>query len=334
MIDPAVRLDVILPPETAGERLDRALAQAVPDLSRTRIQALLRAGKVTLDGKPVSGLGAKVLGGETAQIEIPPPEPAEPEAEAIPLTVVYEDDELIVIDKPAGLVVHPGAGNWTGTLVNALLAHCAGSLSGIGGVERPGIVHRLDKDTTGLLVAAKTDRAHRSLADQFADHGRTGPLERAYLAVLWGAPSRPRGTVDAPLDRDPRNREKIHVCKPERGREAITHWETVESYGPKAAPVATLVRCVLETGRTHQIRVHMAHLGHPVMGDPTYGSGFKSKIRHLPQEAQDILAGLGRQALHAAHLAFEHPATGELMTFDSELPEDLARLVAALETAA
>jgi 23S rRNA pseudouridine1911/1915/1917 synthase len=333
MIDPVARLDVILPPELAGERLDRALAQAVPDLSRTRIQALLRAGKVTLDGKPVSDLGSKIAGGETAQIEIPPPEPAEPLAEAIPLHIVYEDDELIVIDKPAGLVVHPGAGNWTGTLVNALLAHCAGSLSGIGGVERPGIVHRLDKDTTGLLVAAKTDRAHRSLADQFADHGRTGPLERAYLALLWGAPSRPRGMVDAPLDRDPRHREKMHVCKPGRGREAITHWESVQAFGPVAAPLATLVRCVLETGRTHQIRVHMAHLGHPVMGDPTYGAGFKSKVRHLPEEAQAILCGLGRQALHATHLAFEHPATGELMSFDSPLPDDLTQLVAALETA-
>ncbi|MDX6807462.1 RluA family pseudouridine synthase [Terrihabitans rhizophilus] len=332
MSDPDTRLDVVLAPELAGERLDRALAQALPDLSRTRIQALIRAGKVELSGAIATDLGAKVAGGEQAFVHIPPPEPALPLAEAIPLNVVYEDDELIVIDKPAGLVVHPGAGNWTGTLVNALLAHCAGSLSGIGGVERPGIVHRLDKDTTGLLVAAKTDRAHRSLAEQFADHGRTGPLERAYMAFVWGSPLRTSGTVDAPIDRDPRNREKMRVCPPEHGREAITHWHRLRAFGPPNAALVSLVRCELETGRTHQIRVHMAHLGHPVLGDPAYGAGFKTKARHLPEAARASLEGLGRQALHAAHLAFEHPATGELMSFDSALPPDLAELAEALKT--
>jgi 23S rRNA pseudouridine1911/1915/1917 synthase len=332
MSDPDTRLDVVLPPELAGERLDRALAQALPDLSRTRIQALIRAGKVELSGAVATDLGAKIAGGEQAAVLIPPPEPAQPSAENIPLHVVYEDDELIVIDKPAGLVVHPGAGNWTGTLVNALLAHCAGSLSGIGGVERPGIVHRLDKDTTGLLVAAKTDRAHRALAEQFADHGRTGALERAYMAFVWGSPLRGNGTVEAPIDRDPRNREKMRVCPPEYGREAITHWQRLRVFGPMAAPLVSLVRCELETGRTHQIRVHMAHIGHPVLGDPVYGAGFKTKARHLPEEARICLDGLGRQALHAAHLAFEHPATGELMSFDSDLPPDLARLAEALKT--
>lgn len=324
------RLAITLAPESAGDRLDRALASALPELSRTRIQALVRAGKVTLGGNPVADAKAKVAGGEEVEIEIPPPEPAIPQAEDIPLTIVYEDEHLLVIDKPAGLVVHPGAGNWSGTLVNALLAHCRGSLSGIGGVERPGIVHRLDKDTSGLMVVAKNDRAHRALAEQFADHGRTGPLERAYRALVWGVPSRQRGTIETTIDRDPRNREKMAVARPERGREAITHWEIEEKL--PVGPVS-LVVCRLETGRTHQIRVHMTHLGHPLLGDDVYGAGFRSKIRHLPPGAVEALAALGRQALHAAHLAFEHPATGELMSFDSEMPADLQRLVEAMREA-
>ncbi|MGQ4273448.1 RluA family pseudouridine synthase [Terrihabitans sp. B22-R8] len=332
MSETDTRLDVTLPPDLGGERLDRALAQAVPDLSRTRIQALIRAGKVAVNGRAVEDPGLKVHGGEETSILIPPPEPAIPLAEPIPLDVAYEDDELIVIDKPAGLVVHPGAGNWSGTMVNALLAHCAGSLSGIGGVERPGIVHRLDKDTSGLLVVAKNDRAHRALAAQFADHGRTGPLERAYLALVWGPLPRPHGTVDAPIDRDPRNREKMRVCPPQYGREAITHWESLKRFGPREAPLVTLVRCRLETGRTHQIRVHLSHIGHPVLGDSVYGAGFKTKARHLPESARARLEGLGRQALHAAHLAFEHPVTGELMSFDSPIPDDMAQLVEALST--
>jgi 23S rRNA pseudouridine1911/1915/1917 synthase len=330
MPDPDARLDVTLAPEAAGERLDRALAHALPDLSRTRIQALIRGGKVTLAGREVLDPGTKVQGGEEIAVLIPPPEPAEPLAEDIPLDVVYEDDDLIVIDKPAGLVVHPGAGNWTGTLVNALLAHCTGSLSGIGGVERPGIVHRLDKDTTGLLVAAKNDRAHRALAAQFADHGRTGALERAYLALVWGGMPRPSGTVDAPIDRDPRNREKMRVCPAEYGREAITHWRELKRFGSRQAPLVSMIQCNLETGRTHQIRVHTAHIGHPVLGDSVYGAGFKTKARHLPEDARARLDALGRQALHAAHLAFEHPASGDLMSFDSPLPADMQALCDAL----
>ncbi len=334
-------LELSLPIEAAGERLDRALAAAVPDLSRTRIQALVRGGKVTIAGRLADDPGKKVVGGETVGIEIPPPEPALPEAENIPLQIVYEDDELIVIDKPAGLVVHQGAGNWTGTLVNALLHHCKGSLSGIGGVERPGIVHRLDKDTSGLLVAAKNDKAHRHLANQFADHGRTGALERAYFALVWGVPNRPHATVDAPIDRDPRHREKMHVSKPGKGREAITHWELIESFGglprnatggsPKA-PLVSLIRCTLETGRTHQIRVHMAHIGHPVLGDPLYGTGYKTKAVHLSELARNRLLTLDRQALHAAHLAFQHPVSGEILSFDSDLPDDLRQLVESLQT--
>lgn len=324
-----IRLD--LPAESSGERLDKAVAAMLPDLSRTRIQALVRTGKLSLNGRTVENPSFIISGGESLAIEIPPPEPAEPEAQDIPLAVIYEDDDLIVIDKPSGLVVHPGAGNWSGTLVNALLHHCAGSLSGIGGVERPGIVHRLDKDTSGLLVVAKNDRTHHHLAEQFADHGRTGALERAYFALVWGVPLRPRGTVDAPIDRDPRNREKMHVSKPGRGREAITHWELIETFGPKDAPLASLVRCTLETGRTHQIRVHLSHTGLPVLGDPVYGSGFKSKAVRLSPKAQERLAVLNRQALHAAHLAFEHPRTGEIMSFDSDLPEDLRNLVDSLE---
>ena len=326
----ADRLEVLIPPESAGERLDRALAIALPELSRTRIQALVRAGKVSAGEQALEDPGLRVAGGERVGIEIPPPAPAAPRAEEIALAVVHEDEHLIVVDKPAGLVVHPGAGHFGGTLVNALLAHCGGSLSGIGGVERPGIVHRLDKDTSGLLVVAKTDQAHRALSAQFADHGRTGPLERLYLAVVWTAPNRPRGTIDASIDRDPRNREKMAVVKPGRGREAVTHWEIRERYGPEAAPVASLVACRLETGRTHQIRVHLAHAGHPLLGDDVYGAGFRSKAARLPDGAREALRMLGRQALHAAELAFEHPATGEVLHFRSELPDDLAGLVNAL----
>jgi len=260
---------------------------------------------------------------------VPQPEPAAPRAEPIPLNVVYEDDAIIVIDKPSGLVVHPAAGNWTGTLVNALIAHCGDSLSGIGGVRRPGIVHRLDKDTSGLLVVAKTDRAHRKLAAQFADHGRTGPLERAYLAFVWGVPARPKGTIDKPIDRHPQARDKMAVRV--GGRPAVTHWEVLERYpGTGGDTVASLLECRLETGRTHQIRVHLAAIGHPLLGDSVYGPGFKTKASQLPQPAREALAALDRQALHAHILGLEHPVTGEQLHFRSELPADLAALRCAL----
>jgi 23S rRNA pseudouridine1911/1915/1917 synthase len=250
---------------------------------------------------------------------------------------------MIVIDKPAGLVVHPAAGNWTGTLVNALIAHCRDSLSGIGGDLRPGIVHRLDKDTTGLMVVAKNDRAHAALAAQFADHGRSGgAFERGYLAFVWGAPERPHGRIDRPIDRDPRARDRMAVR--EGGREAVTFWQALERYraakparsnarqrrANETEAVASLLACQLETGRTHQIRVHFASIGHPLLGDPVYGAGFRTKAALLPQPAQAALAALGRQALHAHILRLNHPLTGEILEFRSELPLDLGRLHDAL----
>jgi 23S rRNA pseudouridine1911/1915/1917 synthase len=276
-----------------------------------------------------------VKAGETFQVRVPPPEPAAPEAQAIPLAVVYEDAHLIVIDKPKGLTVHPGPGHASGTLVNALIAHCGASLSGIGGVKRPGIVHRLDKDTTGLLVAAKTDQAHRGLSEQFAAHGTDGRLERGYRAIAWGAPERPRGIIDAALARSNANRTKIAVVAEPRGRRAVTRYEVLERFRAGGrSPVASLLRLVLETGRTHQVRVHLAHMGHPLLGDATYGAGFRASARKLPPAAQAALAGLGRQALHAAELTFVHPVTGKRLAFASPLPPDMAELVAALGPAA
>ncbi len=309
----------------AGERLDRVLATHVAGLSRSRLKALVQAGRVAMSGRTIRDPGHRVNAGDLITLEVPPPEPAAPRPEAIPLAILHEDAQVIVIDKPAGLVVHPAAGNWTGTLVNALIAHCGDSLSGIGGVRRPGIVHRLDKDTSGLMVVAKTDRAHRALATQFADHGRNGPLTRGYLAFAWGVPDRPRGTIDKPIDRHPHARERMAV-RP-RGRAAVTHWEIVETFaGNDGKPVASLIACRLETGRTHQIRVHLAAIGHPLLGDRVYGPGFKTKAALLASAAREALAHLDRQALHAHLLGFEHPATGQFLEFRSELPDDLSRL--------
>ena len=324
--------------DQAGGRLDRVLATHIAELSRTRLKALIEAGAVAVDGRTIRDPGHRVNSGAAVQIDIPPPAAAKPEPEPIPLNVVYEDADIIVIDKPKNLVVHPAAGNWTGTLVNALIAHCGESLSGIGGERRPGIVHRLDKHTTGLMVVAKNDRAHRALAAQFADHGRSGePFERAYLAFVWGAPDRPRGTIDRPIDRHPQARDRMAVRQ--GGREAITHWEVLERYGtadgPRAAagrstrprePVASLLLCRLETGRTHQIRLHLASIGHPLLGDEVYGTGFRTKSVLLPQQAQGALKALGRQALHAHILSVKHPTSAEILRFQSELPPDLARL--------
>jgi 23S rRNA pseudouridine1911/1915/1917 synthase len=309
----------------AGERLDRVLANRVAGLSRSRLKTLVLEGRVALAGRTIRDPGHRVNAGDTIVVAVPPPEPAQPRAEAIALTVVYEDEDLIVIDKPAGLVVHPAAGNWTGTLVNALIAHCGESLSGIGGVRRPGIVHRLDKDTTGLMVVAKTDRAHQALAEQFADHGRTGSLTRGYLAFAWGRPDRPKGTIEAALGRHARARERMAV-RPD-GRAAVTHWSVEESYaGRDGTPAASLIACRLETGRTHQIRVHLAHIGHPVLGDKTYGRGFATKAALLAPAGRAALGRLERQALHAHLLGFDHPANRRFLEFRSELPGDLSRL--------
>jgi 23S rRNA pseudouridine1911/1915/1917 synthase len=318
--------------ENAGERLDRFLGQAAAArriaLSRTRLKALIEAGEVRVDEKVARDPSTRLAAGARIVFEAPMPEDSPLLGEDIKLAVVYEDEHLIVIDKPAGLVVHPAPGHAAGTLVNALIRHCGASLSGVGGVKRPGIVHRLDKDTSGLLVVAKTDAAHRGLADLFADHGRSGSLEREYLAIVWGDLDINGGKVEGAIGRDSRHREKMAVVRAERGRHATTHWRLEESLGP-----AGLIACQLETGRTHQIRVHMASIGHPLLGDSVYGSGFKTKATLLGDRAAGALAALGRQALHASVLGFEHPLTGEALRFESQPPRDFARLLKALRSA-
>jgi 23S rRNA pseudouridine1911/1915/1917 synthase len=318
--------------DEGSTRLDRVLAAHLTELSRSRLKALILDDQVKVGTTAVRDPAYHVTPGETIIIDLPEPVEAEPQGEAIALDIVHEDDDIIVIDKPAGLVVHPAAGHATGTLVNALIAHCGASLSGIGGVRRPGIVHRLDKDTSGLLVVAKNDRAHQSLSAQFADHGRTGAMERGYLAFAWGVPSRPRGTIDAPLDRHPHAREKMAVR--EGGREAVSHYEVREVYsGHDGKPVASLLALKLETGRTHQIRVHLAHIGHPLLGDSVYGPHFKTKASQLGPESRAALAALGRQALHAYLLVLEHPRSGEILRWETPLPEDLLSLESALKAA-
>ena len=320
-----------VPPKPSPARLDAWLAAALADhdpaFSRSRLRGLIEAGAVEIGGAVATDPKRKLRGGERITLVPPPPEPAAPSPEAIPLDILHEDEALIVLVKPVGMVVHPGAGVRDGTLVNALLHHCAGSLSGIGGVARPGIVHRLDRDTSGVMVVAKTDRAHADLSAQFTDHGRTGPLERAYLALVWGTPTPPAGTIDAPLRRDPRDRTRRAVGGGGDARHAVTHYRTEEALGP-----ATLTRCRLETGRTHQIRVHMAHRGHPLLGDDVYGAGHRSKSSLLGPHARRSLAAMRGQALHAATLAFRHPVTGETMRFEAPVPAPMSDLMAALRT--
>jgi len=331
-IDSGQRLEVIVGGDEGSVRLDRVLAVRCPALSRSRLKALILAGSVTVKTVPIRDPAYHVGAGDTITIDVPEAAPAEPMGEDIALDIAYEDDDIIVIDKPRGLVVHPAAGHETGTLVNALIAHCGASLSGIGGVRRPGIVHRLDKDTTGLMVVAKNDQAHQSLTAQFADHGRTGEMRRGYLAFAWGVPNRARGTIDAPIDRHPYAREKMAVR--DGGREAITHWEVREAFqGRDGKPVASLLSCQLETGRTHQIRVHLAHIGHPLMGDSVYGPHFKTKATHLAPKSRAALAALDRQALHAYLLVLQHPRTGEILHWESPLPEDLLLLQNTLKAA-
>ncbi|AMJ63759.1 RluA family pseudouridine synthase [Bosea sp. PAMC 26642] len=333
---PLAGVTLLVTAEEAGQRLDKALALLATDISRARLQQVVKDGGVSLNGAVFTDGSRKVVEGDELALIMPAAKPADPVGQDIPLTVVYEDEHLIVIDKPAGLVVHPAGGHEDGTLVNALIAHCGDSLSGIGGVRRPGIVHRLDKDTSGLLVVAKNDRAHQKLAKQFADHGRTGPLQRAYLAIVWSFPRRPHGTITTQIERSNKNREKMMVVGEDRGREAITHFTVIERYPPllkggeETEALASLIECRLETGRTHQIRVHMSHLGHPLLGDQLYGSGFATKASRLPEAARDALTALGRQALHAAVLGFEHPVTGEEMLFESEPPVEFANLQVAL----
>jgi 23S rRNA pseudouridine1911/1915/1917 synthase len=317
--------------DAAGRRLDQWLATALgADFSRNRVQALIRQGAVQVAGNVVTEGKRKMAAGESVSVETPEPEAAEPQGENIPLDILYEDAELIVINKPAGLVVHPGAGNWTGTLVNALIHHCGESLSGIGGVKRPGIVHRLDKETSGVMVVAKTDLAHRALSEAFAYHGASGELERAYQALVWGIPPRMTGTVDAPLGRAAdRVRRAVVPGTRDDARHAITHFTVLEKFaeGRTDTVQAALVECRLETGRTHQIRVHMAHIGHPVIGDPDYGQAFRTKANRLPEPLKDKVKSFSRQALHAGLLAFRHPATHIVLKFEAPMPGDMQEIV-------
>lgn len=308
-------IDIRLQRTHAGWRLDRALAAAVPTLSRERLKTLIRSGAVQASGHALRDPAAKVRGDESFRLAVPEPEPALNEPQNIPLTIVFEDEHLLVVEKPAGLVVHPAAGNFDGTLVNALLHHCAGKLSGIGGVARPGIVHRIDKDTSGLLVVAKTDVAHEGLARQFAAHS----IDRRYLAIVTGVPKAGEGKVDAPLARSATNRKKISIVEGSRGKRAVTYWRRLN-----VLTDAALVECRLETGRTHQVRVHMASIGHPLVGDPVYGRSGKTHGKLLKE------LGFHRQALHAAELGFTHPVTKHRLSFSSAMPPDMQELFNAL----
>jgi 23S rRNA pseudouridine1911/1915/1917 synthase len=309
-------LQAALGAEQIGQRLDRAIADAVPTLSRERIKALLASGAITrADGLTLRSASSKVERPLLLSIAVPPPEPAEAKPQDMPLVIVYEDEHLVVVDKPAGLVVHPANGNPDGTLVNALLHHCAGQLSGIGGVARPGIVHRIDKDTSGLLVVAKSDVAHEGLARQFSDHS----IDRVYLSIASGIPLPPTGTIDAPLGRSSHDRKKMAVVAEGCGKRAVTHFRLLEPLEN-----AAFIECRLETGRTHQVRVHMTHIGHPLLGDPVYG-------RNRPTHASTLKSiGFARQALHATRLGFIHPVKGKSLTFDSPLPKDMQELYTRL----
>jgi 23S rRNA pseudouridine1911/1915/1917 synthase len=308
------RVEIVLDESAVGQRLDRALATALPDLSRVRVQAMLAEGRVTRDGVPIADASAKAKPGQRIVIDIPPPITADPQPQDIPLNILFEDEEMLVIDKPAGLVVHPGAGNPDRTLVNALLFYCGDELSGIGGVRRPGIVHRLDKNTSGLMVVAKTDRAHQSLSDQL--QSRT--LKRIYNAVVWGRPMSATGRIEGNIGRSPKDRKRMALVS-HGGRPAVTHYKIIKPF-----KTASLVECRLETGRTHQIRVHMAHLGHPLVGDPVYG------LKRPPKDAPEIAKSLPRQALHATQVTFLHPLTKVEMCYSSSVPADMADLIAGM----
>lgn len=310
--------------DKAGVRLDRYLADVLPAMSRNRLQALIRDGQVQRDGKPVTSLSGKVREGEAYRLNVPEARPAVPQAQAIPINVVYEDADLIVIDKHQGLVVHPAPGHPDGTLVNALLAHCGDSLSGIGGVTRPGIVHRLDKDTSGLMVVAKNDAAHQHLARQL----ETRTLERRYKALVWGVPMPAKGEIEGAIGRNPANRKKMAVVS-RGGKSAKTDYKVIKRVGR----LASLVECKLSTGRTHQIRVHMTHLGYPVIGDPLYGGGVGRRLKDAPDDVKEYLKSLQYQALHAFFIAFNHPINGDIFQFESELPNYFNELKGFLEGA-
>lgn len=317
----------VIAPAADGQRLDKALADALPDLTRSRAQALLASGAVTRDGRTITDASSRVKPGWRFEVAIPEAEPAEPIPQELPLRVVYEDDDLLVVDKPPGMAAHPAPGTPDGTVVNALLHHCGAGLSGIGGVRRPGIVHRLDKDTSGLMVVAKTDRAHLGLTAQFADRS----LSRTYQALVWGLPSPRESRVEANIGRSTADRKKMAVVTG-GGKPAATRYRVVKNFGLSLA----WIECVLETGRTHQIRVHMAHIGHPVVGDALYATGRAARkngqhAARLPDDVRHALAQFPRQALHAVKLTFQHPVSGEVMTFFSEPAPDIADLLTSLE---
>ncbi|HTH97402.1 MAG TPA: RluA family pseudouridine synthase [Stellaceae bacterium] len=307
--------------EDAGERLDRLIATRQPELSRSRVKALIEEGHVTVEGVAVTGASTKVRPGQEIVLTIPAPVADAPLPQAMDLPIVYEDTHLLVLDKPAGLVVHPAAGNPDQTLVNALLAHCGDSLAGIGGVKRPGIVHRLDKDTSGLMVVAKDEVTHTALSAAFAERD----IERAYHAVVWGTPSPREGVIEAPIGRSTVNRQKMAVAA--KGKHAVTGYRVLKPLGLQAS----LVECRLQTGRTHQIRVHMTHIGHPLIGDPVYGRTRAAKLKMLDEKAAALVRNFPRQALHAVLLGFDHPVSGQHLSFKSQYPDDIAKLLCALE---
>lgn len=297
-------------------------------MSRSRLRQLIDEGRVTHGDAKISDPNHRVKPGNVYKLDIPAPAAAEPQGQDIPLNVVYEDGDLIVIDKPVGLVVHPAAGNPDGTLVNALIAHCGKSLMGVGGELRPGIVHRLDKDTSGLLIAAKNERAMHSLAKQFANH----TIERAYHAVVWGAPRNPEGRIETQIGRNPFDRKRMGVLR-SGGKTAVTRYRVLEKFGDPTRPLASLIECRLETGRTHQIRVHLTHLGHPLIGDPTYGRSRTAPKAKSPEQEEAIrfITDFARQALHARLLGFQHPSLHKTLRFESVYPDDMAALIAALQ---
>ncbi|MBL70261.1 MAG: RNA pseudouridine synthase [Rhodobiaceae bacterium] len=314
-----------------GDRLDRTLAAASDDLSRARLQELVKAGHCVVTRRQadttIKDPSWRVKQDDIVALTLPPPTDTSVKAQNIALNVLYEDADLLVINKPSNMVVHPAPGSPDGTLVNALLAHCGDSLSGIGGEKRPGIVHRLDKDTSGIMVVAKNDAAHQGLSEQFAAHGRDGRMQRLYQALVWGEPVPAAGTVDAALARSANNRKKVAVSKSNEARHAVTHYRRLASF---VANQVSMIECRLETGRTHQIRVHMAHIGHPVLGDKLYGTGMKSRTVHLTEAQKAALDALDRQALHAAALGFQHPRTGETHFYEAPLPQDLFNLLEAM----
>jgi 23S rRNA pseudouridine1911/1915/1917 synthase len=316
-------IEVTIDAAEAGERLDRVLAARLDRLSRSRLKSLIEEGRVRLAGATIEEPSYRVKPGQTFAIIIPEIVPALPAAQSLPLDILYEDSDVIVLMKPPGMAVHPGPGTPDRTLVNALIAHCGDSLSGIGGVRRPGIVHRLDKDTSGLLVAAKTDLAHQGLAADFARHD----IERAYLAVVWGIPSPRSGEIEGAIGRHPTNRKKMAIVT-RGGKPALTRYKVVRPLGRGAS----LVECRLATGRTHQIRVHLTALGHPVIGDPVYGRPTPARLALLSPAQQQVARAMGRQALHAYRLGFRHPRSGEQLVWESDLPADIENLIESLES--